>query len=89
MVVRVGVEVYGVSEVTEFLINPRRREASSPGCVGVDCENSAWSLHSDLHSNSLRFPFYLRDIDKIPRNHLRLGTLPMSLFLLGILFYIT
>ena len=37
-----------------------------------DGENTRWLLHTDLHSNSLRFPFYLRDIDKIPRNHLRL-----------------
>ena len=37
-----------------------------------DGENSCWLLDTDLHSNSLRFPFYLRDIHKIPRNHLRL-----------------
>ena len=40
---------------------------------GQDSENSTWLLDCDLHSNSLRFPFYLHDIDKIPRNHLRLG----------------
>ena len=37
-----------------------------------DGENNRWLLDTDLHSNSLRFPFYLKDIDKIPRNHLRL-----------------
>ena len=41
--------------------------------MGVDSENYSWTVESDLHSNSLRFSFYLRDIDKIPRNHLRLG----------------
>ena len=40
---------------------------------GVDNENCSWALETDLHSNSLRFPFYLQDINKIPRNHLRLG----------------
>ena len=39
---------------------------------GKDSENSSWILETDLHSNSLRFSFYMRDIKKIPRNHLRL-----------------
>ena len=46
---------------------------------GLDSENSHWFLDTDLHSNSLRFPFYLRGIDKIPRNHLRLGKIPPAL----------
>ena len=91
VVVRLGIELLAISEMTEFLVSPdlvnKKKGRNSKSEVvhfvlgnrmffvpqGVDSENGSWFLDSDLHSNSLRFPFYLRDIVKIPRNHLRLG----------------
>ena len=97
--IKVGLELFSLSEMSEFCINissgpGNNRRENTPPCAevtvqcnsfatiqyksffslkGVDNESCAWSLETDLHSNSLRFPFYLLDINKIPRNHLRLG----------------
>ena len=43
----------------------------SVSVTGKDSENRDWILESDLHSVSLRFSLLFKDINKVPRNHLR------------------
>ena len=42
------------------------------GCAGIDADFNNWMVEYDLFSSFLRCSIYFQDVNKIPRNHLRL-----------------
>ena len=61
---------------TASTLTAQQYSVGATGMVSVtqkDSDNRRWTLESDLHSVSLRFSLLFKDINKIPRNHLRYG----------------
>lgn len=57
----------------DSLVNALSRENSGNiAVVGTDADAANWALETDTHSSFMRFSLLFLDINKIPRNHLRL-----------------
>ena len=59
---------------TASTLTSQQHSVGATGTVSVtkkDSDDRNWTLESDLHSVSVRFSLLFKDINKIPRNHLR------------------
>ena len=59
---------------TASTLTAQQYSVGATGMVSVtekDSDDRGWTLESDLHSVSLRFSLLFKDVNKIPRNHLR------------------